>query len=64
MSLCDTDDTMIQLYKETGNSSDDIVTIEKAVTVAPPYTERTRRRADATFECSRYAYMYHFKYGK
>ena len=40
------------------------MTIEKAGTVAPPYTERTRRRADAALECSRNAYMYQFKSGE
>ena len=35
-----------------------IVTFENAITVVPPYTERTWRRADAAFECSRNAYMY------
>ena len=38
-----------------------IVTIEKAAMVAPLYTERTRRRADAALECSRNEYMYQFK---
>ena len=40
-----------------------MVTIEKAVTIAPPYTERTRRRAEAALECSRNADMYQFKCG-
>ena len=37
-----------------------IVKIEKAVTVEPPYAGRTRRHADAAFECSRNVHMYQF----
>ena len=40
-----------------------IVAMEKAVTVTPPYTEKTLRRADDAFECSINAYMYQFKCG-